>query len=44
MKSDRHSDRTGLLVVVGLSIVGLVQMLFSPRRTLRVIRGGSWWS
>lgn len=42
--STNASDRTGLLVVVGLVVVGAAQMLAHPVRTLRVLRGGSWWA
>jgi hypothetical protein len=30
-------------VLVALVVVGLVQMAVHPRRTARLLAGGSWW-
>jgi hypothetical protein len=36
-------DASEKVVLIGLVVVGIVQMAVQPRRTLRVLRGGSWW-
>ena len=30
-------------VVLGLLAVGLIELALNPRRTLRLLAGGSWW-
>jgi hypothetical protein len=38
----RRQDRDDAILVVALVVVGLVQMALHPRRSLQLLRGGSW--
>lgn len=33
----------GVAVMLALAVAGAIQLALTPRRTLRLLRGGSWW-